>query len=394
MMGPDPWTDPSVELTSDLHPAAEPWCGDFGDLLPPLAPAHEEEEEANYEEGVFTVCPVPHAFVAPAFRRGFVLDADSLCATQPAPALSTAQRRPATDDDRRRWTRTAELLDVINQKEPIFTVPQGESWREYLERVHSPGEPDEATLERWAMGDVAGPFSAVAERAVPYAAWDVGALAVPTGWYCQQWDDLTPLWRVYAYACVAANVEEELVAPDLAEEEPYLPTWSFQFLLVALLGAPDFLRTRVRALLARMGNLRRWHNRYVFSGGFLRESLRSGTHARVPDDVRSVWDVVWQGSDGVAFYEHVQNFDTQHAVLQERWPVLKTVQRGLFDDARYKIDMRLLEGVDRVTSTKVYVKYRGCPEVAETSLACLPREDPLWAKIHHWQQTHTLATSN
>lgn len=282
---------------------------------------------------------------------------------------------------------TAELCRVLEHVSQLLPPPTTfGTWSAYLAHMQLTGEPDDALLARWAHGDF--PTLSMGLGAATYLHVALPANdrdVLPDNWYVM-WHDMTPLTRLYSLWCVQVKVEQELAGPL----EPLLEAWSMQFLIVILLRGDEGLRTLARRLLVRMGDLARWHSRYVFSGGFLRHELftllSDAPHLASAEAVEYITRLM-HSSDGVAFFEQVENWDTQHALLSACVPALQRYTRADFARHELAIKSRVFEHLVGVIDDEVVLKYRGCPMVVRKKMAEL-KHPRLLAALQQWRMLH------
>lgn len=281
------------------------------------------------------------------------------------------------------WTDLAEFFTLKMGSVLPASPPQG--WREYICQHWQPSsEPDDHHLEELARGNFVLPTiwsPEVAPTKLSVSASESNTL--PEGWFCL-WDDMSALRRWQCFFSVRNLVENEL-----RQSEPFLPAWSFQFLLVALLRGSALLRQASQALLQRLPDLARWHDVYVFSGGFLRRELVNHLRAGrvVPVCLMDTLALMWPQTHAVAFYEQVENWHTDHAILGPVFSALQGCSPSDFDLPHFQLKSHLLAGVDRIQGEDVYFRYHGCPRSLPKKLASI-KQPRLLAAVQHWQQQH------
>ncbi len=172
---------------------------------------------------------------------------------------------------------------------------------------------------------------------------------------------------------------------ELQNPEPFLPAWSFQFLLVALFRGSDLLQQSAQELLQRLSDFPRWVDVYVFSGGFLRRELVNYLRAGcvVPSILLDTLTRMWPHTHAVAFYEQVENWHTDHEVLGVVFPSLQACVPADFDNIQ--LQSHILAGVDRIQGDEVYFRYHGCPRSLPKKLATL-KNPRLLATLAAWRQ--------
>lgn len=268
----------------------------------------------------------------------------------------------------------------------VMDVSPPAGWLHYVTSQWQPcAEPDDAVLDQWARGvfPVAThpPAPATPPPSLSVSASD--ALVLPEGWFCL-WSDMSALRRWHAFWCIEARiaVEREL-------DEPLLPAWSFQFLLVALLWGSEVMRSRAWALLQTLGDLTRWHDASVFSGGFLRREMVRylQSEATLPSELTQCLTRMWPQTHAVAFYEQVENWRTDQYWVSPHVPGLQGCRPEDFERPEFKLKSCLFQAVERVQGDDVWLKYHGCPRPLPRKLASI-KQPRVLAAVHAWQRAH------